>query len=169
MTLTDDDPPITRDAKAGYSSWCRRDQHLSCRTAGARCSCGCHGTRGQTPPATTRPPERKERLPMPDTTIDLRCPEPGCDFVAGRVQGLSRHRNQTHGERTNGATPPQPTEKRPRPAPTTTPTAVPERQVLAVLATAYTDLCDADVATSIESAGALLDAIAAAGWVVTDR
>lgn len=44
-----------------------------------------------------------------------------------------------------------------------------DRQALAVLAAAYADLCGADVATSIESAGALLDAVTAAGWELTER
>lgn len=33
----------TADAKAGWSSWCRRGDHGTCDWVGARCACECHG------------------------------------------------------------------------------------------------------------------------------
>lgn len=50
-----DDPPIERDAKAGYSTICRRGDHKTCAMAKARCTCPCHGAR-QEPPRTKEVP-----------------------------------------------------------------------------------------------------------------
>lgn len=102
---------------------------------------------------------------MPDTATAFQCEPCALDFPS--AQGLGAH-NRHHHPRSNGA-PPRPVETRPRAASAPKPTGVPDRQALAVLATAYADLCGADVATSIESAGALLDAIAAAGWELTEQ
>lgn len=168
-TLLEDDPPIARDGKAGFSSWCRRAQHQSCSTAGARCTCACHGTGGQTPPTRTALPD-PQKAPMPDTTTrPVACNFDGCERTFGTNHALMIHTARAHKPDTgNGSTPPQPVEK-PAKAPAARPAVVSERQALATLATAYTDLCGADVATSIASAGALLDAIATAGWELTER
>lgn len=103
---------------------------------------------------------------MPDTATAFHCDPCALDFP--NAQGLGAHRRHKH-PKANGGTPPQPAEKRPRPTPAAKATAVSDRQALAVLAAAYADLCGADVATSIESAGALLDAVTAAGWELTER
>lgn len=52
MTATDE----RTDAKAGFSTMCRRGDHTSCQVAKARCGCDCHGRNGQEPPAVKNRP-----------------------------------------------------------------------------------------------------------------
>lgn len=105
------------DTKAGYSSFCRRAEHVTCKTVQARCTCSCHGHRGQQPPTTKgNPVTITQPIPLrtpPDETAPaspngaLACPD--CDKTFERPQGLGSHRSRAHGYRTNG------TPKPPRP------------------------------------------------------
>lgn len=94
-----DDPPITRDGKAGWSSYCRRELHKSCAEHGAFCTCACHGARGQQPPSSTDvtpvTPIRKE-VPMGEPTTNLICTEPDCDRSFASKQARSMHITKTH-------------------------------------------------------------------------
>lgn len=108
---------------------------------------------------------------MPDTsTKPVACEYDGCDRTFGTQHALMIHTARAHkAERANGSTPPRPEKRAPRAAAPAKARPVSERQALAVLAGAYADLCGADVTTSIESASALLDAIAEHGWELTER
>lgn len=116
-----DDPPVERDAKAGFSSWCRRAQHESCIRAKARCSCSCHGARGQTPPGPKaasyptpilHPTQRKEGTTMPDTTTKpIACKHDGCDRTFGTEHALTIHAARAHKD-AKAQTPPQRPAKR---------------------------------------------------------
>ncbi len=63
MTAVIDSPET--DAKAGFSSMCRRGDHAQCKTAQARCICDCHAAArrmlGRTPPP--KPRTRTEPTP----------------------------------------------------------------------------------------------------------
>lgn len=97
---------------------------------------------------------------------EFECPECGRSF--SRAQALGRHRN-SHGVAGKTAKPAAPKpEKRKAPSTLGRDLAVPERDLLAVVAGAYHDLNGADIATAIESAATIIDAIAAAGWRVIE-
>jgi hypothetical protein len=171
------DLPV-RDIKGGFSTDCRADRHTTCAMAGMRCTCPCHGTGGQqprtpTPPAPTPIPRPLAAVPDPEpeeaTVADnptLPCDD--CDRTFSTPQALGRHRTAVHGataKRRTGQTPPQSTATSRSSSTVAEPvTVVGPLESLAVLATTYHELNGADVATCIESAGALLDAIHAAGW-----
>lgn len=61
---------------------------------------------------TTLQEYREQQAEPPSTDPDVKpyaCTEPGCTFASTRIQGLSRHRNQSHGIRDTPAkvTPPK--------------------------------------------------------------
>lgn len=74
MTLVDE--PTRTDAKAGWSSYCRRDAHESCARAAARCTCSCHGARGQEPPAPRPAPAPQRKEPTVSTSETPTPPQP---------------------------------------------------------------------------------------------
>jgi hypothetical protein len=89
--------------KAGWSSYCQREQHRSCATARARCSCPCHGTSGQEPPTPKGDTNVSTRVDLPRPSANgikpYPCPEPGCLATFATPQGLGPHRAKTHGYR----------------------------------------------------------------------
>lgn len=159
--------------KTGYSSFCRRDSHSTCSMAKARCTCGCHGRRGQEPPTQKEPtmPEASVTpITQPETqatTLGLVCPD--CERTFEHPQGLGRHRSAVHGA---GAK----TKKAPAKAAKTVPERqvakaleVGERQALAAFAATYAEVCGADVEAAIDGAAAFLDMIAERRWKLIER
>lgn len=109
--MTDaDDPPISRDAKNGWSSFCRRGDHATCVMVQARCTCPDHGKNGQAPPTPARSRDAatldQRTLHIKETVMpaDTQAPsavnhcEP-CDRDFPSAQGLALHRTRSH---TNG-------------------------------------------------------------------
>ncbi|MGK2947783.1 MAG: hypothetical protein ACSLFP_04365 [Acidimicrobiales bacterium] len=173
MSVIDDDPQVTRDQKAGYSAMCRSESHLMCATAQTRCTCPCHGPNGQQTPTPKEPTMSEATVtPLPSKPVAVpdapehRCDE--CDFTSRTPQGIGRHRQAIHG--VAGKAKPAKAAKAPAPArrepPADVLTAAPERVVLAIIAQAYADLNGADVATAIDSAADIIDALANAQLVV---
>lgn len=78
MPVTPTCPAV--DTKAGNSSMCRRGDHRTCTTAGARCSCSCHGANGQ----TARTPSK----------ASFGCPE--CDETFDSPQARGAHKRHSH-------------------------------------------------------------------------
>jgi hypothetical protein len=63
-----------QDRKAGYSSMCRIQQHVQCQSAGAICTCICHGRRKvvkAAKPATCTP-----AAPCPAPKVERPAPKP---------------------------------------------------------------------------------------------
>ncbi len=111
-------------------------------------------------------------LPSKPTAVPLhRCD--ACGQVCASANGVLIHKARAHAPRPAKTAPP-PTAKvtktdRPPAASTMGAEHVTDQNLLSVLAVAYHELCGADVATCIESAAALIQAIADNGWVVTTR
>lgn len=89
------------DAKAGYSSYCRCDEHAGCRSAQAKCSCTCHGRNGQAGPAPVA------KIPVVLTKVStFGTSEIECDQCGRRFAG--NHGLQVHKARSHKATPAKP-------------------------------------------------------------
>lgn len=104
-------------------------------------------------------------LPSKPTSL-LECADCGRTF--GRPQALGRHRTATHGAKAKVSHPAAAKPLKvalPKP-PTIQPAN--ERQLLAIVAQAYHDLNGADVATCIDSAAEILDAITNASWRIVE-
>lgn len=109
-----DDPQVRHDQKAGNSTFCRRGDHRTCTTLGARCTCSCHGRTPQAaraPDPSTPAPVRgtpKDRPIFKEPTVaepanvtPIHAPRHVCDAAdCGRVfdtdQGLLVHRARKH-------------------------------------------------------------------------
>lgn len=117
------DEPRT-DQKAGYSANCRAGRHATCCLTGARCTCTCHGPRGQKPPAPSAPhptptittPPPLAVVPAPTIEEDVVPPDAPKPFPC-LVDGCTRsfdtlHARQVHAARGHkppkAQTPPQP-------------------------------------------------------------
>lgn len=116
------------DAKAGYSSWCRRGEHRTCRTVTARCTCTCHGRHGQQPPTSAASAPKSKETTMNATAAEvtqLRPPPdvepekpaaghacPDCDRTFATPQARGAHRAKAHGYRNPPAA--KPAAKSPR-------------------------------------------------------
>lgn len=101
------------DAKAGFSTMCRRGDHVSCASAQARCTCTCHGSRPQGPESRDARPrvvvDRKPRIveamtgfqtdddpPKPSaSSAPFACPECGRDDFRS-AGALGTHRTRKH-------------------------------------------------------------------------
>lgn len=89
-----------------------------------------------------------------------------CGYVAVSTNGLAVHRGRAHGTKAKA----KPAQDRTPPEAKPTPRKrVSQRELLSVLAVTYHELAGADVATAIESAGSLVDALVAAGWQVVEQ
>lgn len=112
MSLVDE--PITTDGKAGYSSMCRRSDHATCRTAGARCTCACHGSTAQTPP-TAKEITVPHLAPVADPPPTVPCTQ--CEREFGSSHALRIHASRSHGD---GAPKAKRMGRPPKPAPVST-------------------------------------------------
>lgn len=114
MTVTDVDTQV--DAKAGYSSMCRRGDHGICATAKAKCTCECHGAarrflqdnRAATgaPPAAAVRPARKAAPARPPAT-----PPPPPPSLVRRSGGGPGAKPPPHFELVKADPPAQPDKK----------------------------------------------------------
>lgn len=117
--------------------------------------------------------------PLPSKPVAVpehRCDKCGKTFAG--PNGLAIHGGRAHGTKktSDGYTSSKPVSQLkppptgPAPGATKKPASVQpanERQLLAAIAQAYHDLNGADIATSIDSAAQIIDAIASNGWAVT--
>lgn len=78
------------DAKSGYSTYCRRDEHAGCKSAQAKCTCICHGRNGQAGPAPFKPAV----VTPPNAAVAHKCNE--CDRTFAGAHGLSVHKARSH-------------------------------------------------------------------------